>query len=163
MTQDERKALIARYKNGYQEVIDALAGISPNEMDFRIASDKWSCREIVHHLADSETTSGYRLRKLLTEFNPYIQGYDEADYAKKLKYSTRPFEPALEAFKAARETTAQLFEIMSEADWKRAGEHSESGPYSVEKWLQIYSVHAHTHADQIRRNRKKFQEGSKAR
>src|ERR1051325_2834872 len=119
MTQDERKALMSRYSGGYDEVMSALDGITPEEMDFKIAPEKWSCREVIHHLADSETASGIRLRKLLTEFNPYIQGYDEADYAKKLKYTKRPIEPALQAFKAARETTAQLFEFMTDADWKR--------------------------------------------
>ena len=34
-----------------------------------------------------------------------------------------------------------------------AGVHSESGPYAVETWLEIYGVHAHVHADQIRNNR----------
>ena len=156
MTQDQRKELMSRYKNGYDDVMEALKGITPEEMDFKIAPDKWSCREVVHHLADSETTAGARLRKLLTEFTPYIQGYDEADFARKLHYAKRPTEPALAAFKAARETTAQLFEFMTDADWKRAGEHSESGPYSAEKWLEIYAAHAPNHANQIRRNRERF-------
>ena len=33
------------------------------------------------------------------------------------------------------------------------GTHSESGPYSAERWLEIYAAHAHGHADQIRRAR----------
>ena len=152
---------MTRYKNGYQDVMEALKGITPEEMDYKMAAEKWSCREVIHHLADSETTSGHRLRKLLTEFNPYIQGYDEADFARKLKYAARPYEPALELFKAARETTAQLFDLMTEADWKRTGEHSESGPYSAENWLEIYAVHAPNHANQIRRNRAKFKENHK--
>jgi len=147
---------MSRYKNGYKEVMDALKGITPEETDFKMSPEKWSCREVIHHLADSETTAGSRLRKLLTEFNPYIQGYDEADYARMLHYAERPIEPALEAFKAARENTAQLFEFMTEADWKRTGEHSESGPYSAEKWLEIYAAHAPNHANQIRRNREKY-------
>ena len=42
---------------------------------------------------------------------------------------------------------------LTPAEWDRAGTHSESGAYSVDKWLQIYAVHAHNHADQIRRAR----------
>ena len=62
------------------------------------------------------------------------------------------------AFEAARATSAQLLDLMTEADWKRAGEHSESGPYSTETWLKIYSDHAHNHADQIRKNRSAYKE-----
>jgi hypothetical protein len=42
---------------------------------------------------------------------------------------------------------------MTEAEWSREGTHSESGHYSVIKWLEIYAHHAHNHADQIRRAR----------
>jgi hypothetical protein len=153
MTADERKALIARYKAGYDEVVRALAGIAPDERDWRPAPGEWSAREVVHHLADSETISGIRLRRLLLEDNPVIQGYDQDDYARRLRYQERPMEPALRAFEAARATTAELLEGMAEADWRRAGTHTEIGPYSAEKWLAVYGEHAHVHAAQIRANR----------
>jgi hypothetical protein len=107
----------------------------------------------VHHLADSETISGIRLRRLLIEKDPVIQAYDEAEYARHFRYQERPWEPALRAFEAARATTAQLLESMTEAEWRRAGTHTESGPYSTEGWLRIYGEHAHVHANQIRNNR----------
>ena len=42
---------------------------------------------------------------------------------------------------------------MTDADWRRVGTHSESGPYSTEAWLRIYADHGHVHAAQIRNNR----------
>jgi hypothetical protein len=153
MTPAERKTLIAAYKAGYDEVVRALAGIAPDERDWRPAPGEWSAREVVHHLADSETIAGIRLRRLLIEESPAIQGYDEADYARRFRYQERPWEPALRAFEAARATTAQLVEVMTDADWRRAGTHSESGAYSAEGWLRIYAEHAHVHANQIRENR----------
>jgi hypothetical protein len=42
---------------------------------------------------------------------------------------------------------------MSDEDWKRPGWHTEHGLYTAEMWLDIYSVHAHNHAAQIRRLR----------
>jgi hypothetical protein len=153
MTQYERGHLITKYKRGIVEVKDALHGITEAELDFRRAPGKWTAREIVHHLADSESISGFRLRKLLIENQPYIQAYDENVFATKLHYADRPIEPALKAFEAARELNAQILEFLQEADWNRSGEHAESGPYSTETWLSIYAVHAHNHADQIRENR----------
>src|SRR5262245_3494408 len=158
MTPQERAALIKQYKDGYRQVAEALDVISEAELDFRSAPGKWSPREIVHHLADSETTSAIRLRKLLVEFNPYIQGYDQDEFAKKLQYSKRPIEPALQALEAAIQTTGQILDLMTEDDWKRSGEHAEMGPYSAEIWLGIYAVHARNHADQIRRSRAAFKE-----
>ncbi len=150
----ERRELIARYKAGYQVVVAALEGIRADELDWRPAPAEWSAREVVHHLADSETIAGIRLRRLLVEDKPLIQGYDEAEYARRLEYQRRPIEPALRAFEAARATTAQLLDAMTEADWQRTGVHSESGAYGAAPWLRVYAEHAEIHAAQIRENRK---------
>ncbi len=158
MISQERAALINQYKDGYKQVIDALAGISKEELDFRPGPGKWSAREIVHHLADSEMTSAIRFRRLLVEHHPYIQGYDQDEFAKKLHYSKRPIEGSLKAFETARSTTSELLDLMHDADWSKTGEHSDSGPYSPDIWLSIYAVHAHNHANQIRRNRSAFKE-----
>ena len=96
MTPAERQSLIAKYKAGYDEVVRALAGMAADERDWRPAPGEWSAREVVHHLADSETISGIRLRRLLIEDNPVIQGYDEAEYARHFRYQDRPWEPALQ-------------------------------------------------------------------
>ena len=118
MTKNERSRLIRQYKEGCAQVTEALRGVTPEELDFKSAPNKWSCREVIHHLADQETIAGQRLRRLLVEFNPYIQGMDQDEYARKLRYAGRPIEPALEAFRSARETTAQLFDFMTEDDWR---------------------------------------------
>jgi hypothetical protein len=147
----ERHALIERYRDGHRAVMDALQGLNEDELD-RSASEEWTPRMIAHHLADSEMTSAIRLRRLVTEENPLIHGYDEVEFARKLT-SDRPIEPSLEAMRWARESTAQILDRLSDEDWRRSGTHSESGEYSVEHWLSIYAKHAHDHAKQIDRAR----------
>lgn len=153
MTPEERNDLIAAYAAGYEEVAQALNGFPADSLGARPIPGKWSAREIVHHLGDSEGTSAFRLRKLLVEDNPIIEGYDQDKFATMLRYNERDMAPALEAFRYARESTLPLLQAMSEDDWQRAGTHTESGHYSTEKWLTIYAMHAHKHAEQIRRLR----------
>jgi hypothetical protein len=153
MTSQERQKLIAQYKEGYNEVARSLEGFPADSLTAHPIQGKWSAAEIVHHLADSETTSGTRLRRLLVEDRPVIQGYDQEAYAERLNYNNREMGPALDAFRSARVTAAQLFEFMSDEDWQREGTHSESGSYTIENWLTIYAAHAHNHAAQIRRLR----------
>jgi hypothetical protein len=93
-----------------------------------------------------------RLRMLLAEDEAVIRAYDQKLYAGRLYYD-RPIQASLEAFRAARGSTAEILEQMTESQWARQGTHSESGRYSPEKWLEIYAQHAHTHADQIRKAR----------
>src|SRR5579859_4249379 len=126
MKKSERQALIEQYKLGYAVVLEALAGISDAELDAR--HDGWTAREIVHHLADSEMTSAIRLRRLIAEEQPVIVGYDQDEFARRLYYD-RPIESSLEAFRAARRTTAEILDRLSDAEWAREGTHSESGRY----------------------------------
>jgi hypothetical protein len=148
MDPNTRKKLIDQYKDGYRVVAEALAGASDEELDTRPAPNKWSAREIAHHLADSEMTAAVRLRLLLAVDNPQIVGFDQDEFARRLHYD-RPYEASIEAFKAARRTTAEILERLSDADWARGGTHTEHGRYTVERWLEIYSSHAHKHAEQI--------------
>lgn len=151
MTPEERQELIMQYAAGYDEVAKSLDGFPNGQLTAHPISGKWSACEIVQHLADSEMNSAIRLRRLLAEDRPVIQSYDQEDYATRFNYNERDFAPALEAFRGARSTTAQLLSHMSDEDWKREGWHPESGLYSTEQWLKIYAAHAHNHAAQIRR------------
>lgn len=162
MTNEERQQLVSQYKRGYDEVVAALEGFPQDSLTARPIVGKWSAAEIVHHLADSETTSGLRLRRLLVEDHPLIQGYDQDAYADALNYNRREITPSLDAFRAARATSAQLFEFMNDEDWQREGTHSESGSYSAEDWLTIYAAHAHNHAAQIGRLKEALGESAAA-
>jgi hypothetical protein len=152
MSPIDRRSLIDQYKDGYRVVIEALAGATEADLDRRPAPGRWTAREIVHHLADSEMTSAMRLRRLIAEDRPVILGYDQDEYARKLRYD-RPIAASLDAFRAARLSTAEILDRLTEDEWRREGSHSESGAYGVERWLAIYAEHAHKHADQIRRAR----------
>jgi len=155
---DERAALIDRYEQGHATVLAALADITPTELDAREAPGEWYVRQIVHHLGDSEMASAIRIRLLAAQESPTIRGYDQDAFARNLRYDLS-IAPPRAAFAAARAATVPLLRAMTEADWRRAGTHSESGPFSAETWLSVYGVHADEHADQIRRARRAAAQG----
>jgi len=149
MRTNDRKKLIDQYKDGYRVIAEALTGATEEELDRRPAPEKWSAREIVHHLADSEMTAAMRLRLLIATERPQIVGFDQDEFGRRLYYD-RPIEASVDAFKSARRTTAEILERLTEEQWAREGTHSEHGRYTVERWLEIYAKHAHNHAEQIR-------------
>jgi DinB superfamily len=143
------KKLIEQYRRGYEVVAEALLKITPEELDARPAPNKWSAREIVHHLADSEMIAASRLRYLLGQDRPTLHGYDQDEFARRLYYD-RPHAVSLELFRLVRESTLEILDRLTPAEWIREGTHTEVGPYSVESWLKTYAAHAHKHATQIR-------------
>jgi hypothetical protein len=152
MDRHTRERLVTRYKDGYRVVFAALEGATDAELDARPAPGKWSAREIVHHLADSEMTSAVRLRRLVAEDHAEILPYDQELFARTLHYD-RPISSSLLAFEAARLSSGDLLDRLTDAQWAKAGTHPEHGHYGVERWLEVYAAHAHNHADQITRAR----------
>jgi hypothetical protein len=150
MNTQERQKLVEHYRAGAEAVVKVIEGLDESSLDARPGEGEWTPREIIHHLADSEMTSAIRLRRLLAEEAPQISGYDEEEFVRRLHYD-RPIEHSLAAMKAARDTSAEILERLTEEEWKRAGTHSERGFYSVERWLEFCAPHAHDHADQLRR------------
>ena len=149
MLAEERKTLSEQYRAGYAAVVEALLKIRPEELDAKPGPGRWSVREIVHHLADSEMAAAVRLRLLLAQDRPTIHGYDQDEFARKLYYD-RPHAVSLELFRIVRQATGEILERLTPAEWIREGTHTEAGPFGVESWLQTYAGHAHKHARQIR-------------
>jgi hypothetical protein len=144
-----RATLLDQFRTGYADVEAALAGISDAELDHPAPDGGWTAREVAHHLADSEATAYVRLRRLIAEDDPLIQGYDEPEYARRLHYD-RPIASSLAVLRGVREASLSLLESLTPAEWERSGTHSESGVYSVDRWLEIYANHSRDHAKQIR-------------
>jgi hypothetical protein len=152
LTRQEREGLIARYAAGPARLRAALAAVPPEAMQWRPAPGEWSAHEVVCHCADSETNSYARIRYLLSEKDPVIQGYDQEQWARDFDYHAAPLAPALATVEAVRANTAALIRRLPEAAWAREGRHTESGRYTAEDWLRIYAEHLEGHARQIEAN-----------
>jgi hypothetical protein len=147
----ERADRIERYAAGGARLRDAIASVPAEARQFRPAPNKWSAHEIVVHCADSETNAAMRVRYLLAEKEPRIVGYDQEQWARAFDYHAHPLDAALATVEAVRAHTAALLRRLPEDAWSREGYHTESGRYTMDDWLRIYSDHVHNHSDQIDR------------
>ena len=148
----EREDLIRRYEEGPARIEGALAKVPSEALKWRPAPEKWSAHEVVCHCADAETNAASRIRYLVCEESPVILGYDQARWARRLDYHSLPLEPALDTVRAVRRHTAGLLRRMPPEWWSLSGRHTESGPFSAERWLEVYAEHLEKHARQIERN-----------
>jgi hypothetical protein len=152
MSRGERESLIEQYARGPARLREALAKAPREALQWRPEPGRWSIHEVVVHCADSEANAALRIRYLVAEKEPLIVGYDQDAWSRLFDYHAQPLEEALAAVASARDRTVPLLRRMSDADWTKAGRHTESGPYSAEDWLRIYAAHLEGHARQIERN-----------
>ena len=148
----ERSPLIEQYAAGAARLRAAWATVPPEARHWRPAPGEWSAHEVVCHTADSETNAYTRIRFLVAQDDPVIQGYDQEHWVSALDYAALSAESAMAAVEAVRGHTAAFIRRLPESAWRRAGTHSESGPYSGDDWLHIYSAHLEDHARQIEEN-----------
>ena len=152
MLATEIDSMIRRYAEGAALLRAAWARVPEAARKWRPAADKWSAHKVVVHCADSEVNSHGRLRYLLAEKDPLIVGYDQDVWAKALDYHAHPADTALATVDAVRANTVPLLRHLPADAWLKSGRHTESGAFSVEKWMRAYAEHLEIHSRQIDRN-----------
>lgn len=152
LTDTGREGKIGRYEGGPALLRAALAKVPEQARKWRPGPGKWSVHEVICHCADSETNAYARIRFLVAEDSPSIQGYDQDRWAQVFDYHSLPLEPALATVDAVRASTAALLRRLPAAAWTREGTHSQSGRYTAETWLDSYAGHLEKHSRQIERN-----------
>ncbi len=84
----------------------AVAGLSAAQEATPERPGKWSVRQVVQHLADSELVGGFRFRMVLAHDAPALPGYDQDAWAQRLRYSDSDLETALADFTTLRQATS---------------------------------------------------------
>ena len=130
-----------------------LETVTVNAMTVPEAPGKWSIRDVVQHLADSELVGGFRLRMVIAHDRPALHGYDQDLWAERLRYRDVDVRDALEQFTVLRRANLRLWEGLSTADLTRVGLHSERGEESLEHMRRLYAAHDLLHLRQLTRIR----------
>lgn len=145
-------SLADQYEASTGYAADIVAALTDADLD-RSVGDGWTPRQVVHHLADSEAQSYARIRRLLAEpHGSVIQGYDEGLWARcaALGYTQLPIENSFAVYLSVRAASLDVIRRMQISDLDNFGVHTESGNYTVAKWVKVYSSHPRDHGDQIK-------------
>ncbi len=162
MDKTERTKLIERYRTAFDEFEEALAVIPKEAWLFKPAPKEWSVHQVVVHLADSETNSYLRARRLVADPDKPLMAYDQDEWANKLNYHDQSTEDALAVTRAVRKMTYYFIRKLPDEMWTNAAVHPEySEPYPFTKWLKIYADHPREHAKQITENHRLWKEQKK--
>jgi len=145
--------LAAAYEAATREFLQIAISVPAEKLDVN-DGENWSSRQVIHHCADSETQSYARLRRLIAEPNPVIQGYDENLWATDatLGYTELPIENSIAVFTAVRAASLDIIKRLKLEQLELVGTHTEAGEYSLKRWLETYTRHANNHAEQIKQN-----------
>jgi uncharacterized damage-inducible protein DinB len=135
------------------ELTKLVEGLSPEEIARPEAHGKWSILQVVRHLGDSELIWAYRMRRILSEDRPTIDGYDQDNWADRLHYDRADFAEALAEIRAVRAGNLRLIRSLDAAQLQRVGVHTERGEESIAHLIRMYAGHDILHQRQLARIR----------
>jgi hypothetical protein len=107
--------------------------------------------QVVQHLADSDLVAGYRIRMVVAENSPPLQGYDQDRWAREFHYDQVPLAAALDELRSLRTANLRLWNRLTSDQLERVGVHSERGPESAGHILRLMGAHDLVHRRQIDR------------
>ena len=125
-----------------------LAGrIGPARITAAPAAGRWSARDILCHLADTEIVFAFRLRQALAEDHHVIQPFDQEKWA--AQYSARDAADALATFDAVRNWNVALLRSVRAEDLSKRLTHPERGEMSFQVVVETMAGHDLNHLGQL--------------
>ncbi|MDQ6786682.1 MAG: DinB family protein [Acidobacteriota bacterium] len=113
--------IVSALKNQIAETSTLLNKISAEKADFSYAPEKWSVKELVGHVIDTERIFAYRALRIARGDQTPIEGYEQDDYIKNAEFAKCNLTDLAEEFALIRRANVLMFQNLSEIAWHRRG------------------------------------------
>jgi hypothetical protein len=113
--------ILAALDQQRRETMILLSGRSEEDGNFRYAPEKWSAKEVLGHVCDSERVFAYRALRIARADATPMEGFEQDDYVRNAPFARHPLAEGIEDFIAVRRATLSLLRNLDEATWMRRG------------------------------------------
>lgn len=121
-----------------------LKSINEEKGNYKYAEGKWTIKELIGHLIDSERVFAYRTLRFARNDSTELPGFEQDDYVATANFSKRSMEELVEEFYLVRKSNLILFKSLSDEELSRTG-IANGGEVSVEALLYIMAGHENHH------------------
>jgi hypothetical protein len=108
-----------------KELRDIASGVAANRETFRYAPGKWSIREVLGHIVDTDRVFGYRAFCIGRGEQQPLPGFDQDDYMATSDFDARPLADLAAEFAVVREANLLALRRLKDSDWDRTGTASD--------------------------------------
>jgi uncharacterized damage-inducible protein DinB len=117
----EASSVIEAIDKYAQPLIDFFENIPEEKAAYRYAEGKWSVKEMLQHIIDTERIFGYRALSIARKDTTPLPGFDENNYAKASNADERSLPGLIEELKAVRTSTDLLLKSFTEEYLRQTG------------------------------------------
>lgn len=133
----------------FDDTLALLKSIPESRAAFRYAPDKWSIKEVVGHMIDTERIFAYRALRFARNDRTPLPGYEQDDYVANGSFDEYPLDDLSAEFESVRRSTLFLFKHLDEEAWMRRGVANDSEA-SVRALAYIIAGHELHHREVLR-------------
>jgi hypothetical protein len=131
------------------EIVGLLNSISDEESLRRYAPDKWSIRDVVNHINDTERLFVFRAFWFARGFDSPLPSFDQNIAVSGANAGQRSWRSLIEEFQAVRAATISFFESLPAEAWMRRGIAS-GNPFTVRALAYLAVGHVIHHSKILR-------------
>jgi len=113
--------VLATLEDQRRQTLLLLSGRTEADGDLRYAPGKWSLKEVLGHINDTERVMSYRALRISRGDATPMEGFEQDDYVRNGPFARRPLSDLIEDFIAVRRATVSLLRTLDEAAWTRRG------------------------------------------
>src|SRR5262245_11052787 len=136
-TPEQRQRFIDDIAAAPQQLRQAVAGLSAQQLETPYRPGGWSIRQVVHHVPESHMNSYVRFKLALTEQNPTVKPYDEALWAQLEDVRATPIDVSMALLESLHIRWVTLLRSLSAKDFERTFQHPEIGLVSPDRNLAL--------------------------
>lgn len=107
------------------QMLQLFAGCSERQGNFRYAPDKWTVKEVLGHINDTERIFSYRALRIARGDQTALPGFEQDDFVRNGAFGRRSIAELTDEFGAVRKASIILFRSLSEEVWDRRGVASQ--------------------------------------
>ena len=122
----EEDNVLAALKNDFENQVDFFKNISVEKQTYKYAADKWTMKEMLQHIIDTERIFAYRALAFARQDQTPLPGFDENSYAANSNANGRNWESLCQELVSVRATSVQLFESFESAVLMQIGNASNN-------------------------------------
>lgn len=122
----EGEDVISALKKQMAETKELLAAISEEKAGFRYAEDKWSIKQLLGHLIDTERVFAYRALRISRADRTPLAGFEQNEYIANTDFDACCLSDLAEEFEMVRRANILMFQHMPADAWMRRGIASEN-------------------------------------
>ena len=134
----------------------AVAGLTPEELQARPGPGNWSILELVIHLVDSDSISIDRMKRMLIEDNPQLLYADETAYVERLFTHQQSLADAPDLFAIGRRQWARALRLLPEEAFEPPRHHNRRGRVTVGHMVADYIEHVNYHRKFLHEKRQRL-------